>query len=51
MDTPTPLNPAAASPLYLQLQRTLRALIQQGEWKPGVGRAPAFRMSVRERGR
>ncbi len=40
MDTPTPLNPAAASPLYLQLQRTLRALIQQGEWKPGV-RMPA----------
>jgi len=39
--TPEPtLNPGAASPLYLQLQRSLRGLIQQGEWKPGM-RLPA----------
>jgi DNA-binding transcriptional MocR family regulator len=38
---PSPiLNPGAPSPLYLQLQRTLRSLIQQGEWQPGV-RMPA----------
>lgn len=29
------LDPGASSPLYLQLQRKLRALIQQGEWRPG----------------
>lgn len=34
------LNPSAPSPLYLQLQRTLRTLIQQGEWQPG-NRLPA----------
>lgn len=34
-----PLDPQAASPLYLQLQRSLRSLIQRGEWKPG-GRIP-----------
>jgi DNA-binding transcriptional MocR family regulator len=34
------LNPGAASPLYLQLQRTLRSLIQQGEWPLGM-RIPA----------
>ena len=36
----TPLNPGAASPLYLQLQRTLRSLIQNSEWHPGM-RLPA----------
>ncbi|WP_306598124.1 PLP-dependent aminotransferase family protein [Geothrix sp. 21YS21S-2] len=35
-----PLNPGAASPLYLQLQRTLRSLIQANEWNPGM-RLPA----------
>ena len=35
-----PLNPAAASPLYLQVQRSLRALIQNSEWHPGM-RLPA----------
>ncbi|HLO66671.1 MAG TPA: PLP-dependent aminotransferase family protein [Holophaga sp.] len=35
-----PLNPGAASPLYLQLQRTLRSLIQANEWKAGM-RLPA----------
>jgi len=40
MATDSPLNPDAASPLYLQLQRSLRALVQQGQWKPGV-RLPA----------
>lgn len=30
------LNPAAPSPLYLQLQRALRGLIQQGTWSPGM---------------
>ena len=35
-----PLNPQAASPLYLQLQRTLRSLIQASEWNPG-NRLPA----------
>lgn len=34
------LNPGAASPLYLQLQRTLRSLIQANEWNPGM-RLPA----------
>lgn len=34
------LDPGASSPLYLQLQRSLRRLIQQGEWGPGV-RLPA----------
>ncbi|HJU84081.1 MAG TPA: PLP-dependent aminotransferase family protein [Holophagaceae bacterium] len=34
------LNPEASSPLYLQLQRRLRSLIQQGEWRPGM-RLPA----------
>ncbi len=34
------LNPAAPSPLYLQLQRVLRTLIQQGTWQPGM-RLPA----------
>ena len=34
------LDPGASSPLYLQLQRNLRRLIQQGEWGPGV-RLPA----------
>ena len=34
------LDPGASSPLYLQLQRKLRVLIQQGEWRPGV-RLPA----------
>lgn len=38
--SPLPLNPAAASPLYLQLQRSLRGLIQSGEWQPGM-RLPA----------
>jgi DNA-binding transcriptional MocR family regulator len=36
----TPLNPGAASPLYLQLQRTLRTLIQNNEWQAGM-RLPA----------
>lgn len=35
-----PLNPEAASPLYLQLQRSLRMLIQKNEWHPGM-RLPA----------
>jgi len=35
-----PLNPDAASPLYLQLQRSLRMLIQNSEWHPGM-RLPA----------
>jgi len=35
-----PLNPEAASPLYLQLQRSLRLCIQQSEWHPGM-RLPA----------
>jgi len=35
-----PLNPEAASPLYLQLQRSLRMLIQKSEWHPGM-RLPA----------
>ncbi len=34
------LDPGASSPLYLQLQRQLRGLIQQGEWRPGT-RLPA----------
>ena len=34
------LDPGASSPLYLQLQRKLRGLIQQGEWRPG-SRLPA----------
>lgn len=34
------LDPAAASPLYLQVQRRMRALIQEGSWKPG-SRLPA----------
>ncbi|WP_243332910.1 aminotransferase-like domain-containing protein [Mesoterricola sediminis] len=34
------MNPGAASPLYLQLQRTLRSLIQASEWKAGM-RLPA----------
>lgn len=34
------LNPGASSPLYLQLQRQLRTMIQQGEWRPGM-RLPA----------
>lgn len=34
------MDPGAASPLYLQLQRGLRNLIQQGEWRPGM-RLPA----------
>lgn len=34
------LDPGAPSPLYLQLQRSLRRLIQQGEWSPGL-RMPA----------
>ena len=36
----TYLDPGAPSPLYLQLQRSLRGLIQQGEWGPGL-RMPA----------
>ncbi len=40
MTLETPLNPGAASPLYLQVQRNLRALIQDGEWQPGL-RLPA----------
>ena len=40
MDPELPLDPAAASPLYLQVQRNLRALIQGGEWRPGA-RLPA----------
>lgn len=40
MEKESTLNPGAASPLYLQLQRTLRGLIQQGEWLPGM-RIPA----------
>ena len=40
MNTPQPLNPEAASPLYLQLQRSLRMCIQQSEWHPGT-RLPA----------
>jgi len=40
MNPPTPLNPGAASPLYLQLQRSLRSLIQSSEWHPGM-RLPA----------
>ena len=40
MVPPSPLNPDAASPLYLQLQRTLRLLIQNSEWHPGL-RLPA----------
>lgn len=40
MTPDAPLNPGAASPLYLQLQRSLRSLIQQGEWQPGM-RIPA----------
>ncbi|MGA2082022.1 MAG: PLP-dependent aminotransferase family protein [Holophaga sp.] len=35
-----PLNPDAASPLYLQVQRSLRMLIQKSEWHPGM-RLPA----------
>ncbi len=34
------LDPGASSPLYLQLQRQLRGLIQGGEWRPG-SRLPA----------
>ena len=34
------LNPASASPLYVQVQRRMRGLIQQGEWRPGA-RLPA----------
>ena len=34
------LDPGASSPLYLQLQRHLRGMIQQGEWRPGT-RLPA----------
>ncbi len=40
MGTQLSLDPGAASPLYLQLQRGLRSLIQQGEWRPGM-RLPA----------
>lgn len=40
MMSSAPLNPTAPSPLYLQLQRVLRSLIQQGEWQPGM-RLPA----------
>ncbi len=40
MKPEVPLNPGAASPLYLQVQRNLRALIQNGEWRPGL-RLPA----------
>ena len=35
------LDPGASSPLYLQLQRRLRGLIQEGEWRPG-SRLPAW---------
>jgi len=38
--SPAVLNPGASSPLYLQLQRQLRTLIQGGEWRPGM-RLPA----------
>lgn len=34
------LDPEAPSPLYLQVQRRIRGLIQEGEWRPGV-RLPA----------
>ena len=34
------LDPAAASPLYVQVQRRMRGLIQEGAWKPG-SRLPA----------
>ncbi len=34
------LDPGAPSPLYLQLQRRIRGLIQEGEWRPGM-RLPA----------
>jgi DNA-binding transcriptional MocR family regulator len=40
MTPETALNPDAASPLYLQLQRSLRMLIQKNEWHPGM-RLPA----------
>lgn len=36
MGPESPLNPGAASPLYLQLQRGLRELILGGEWQPGL---------------
>ncbi|MBK7804439.1 MAG: PLP-dependent aminotransferase family protein [Chloracidobacterium sp.] len=35
MPTAAMLNPASASPLYLQVQQRLRGLIQKGEWRPG----------------
>jgi DNA-binding transcriptional MocR family regulator len=34
------LNPASASPLWVQVQRQVRGLIRQGEWGPG-SRLPA----------
>jgi len=43
----TPLNPAAASPLYLQLQRTLRGLIQGNEWNPGHRLPPVPELAER----
>jgi DNA-binding transcriptional MocR family regulator len=36
MNPESVLNPQAASPLYLQLQRSLRSLIQREEWRPGM---------------
>jgi DNA-binding transcriptional MocR family regulator len=36
MSLTTLLDHGAASPLYLQVQRTLRSLIQQNEWQPGM---------------
>ncbi|MBI4911256.1 MAG: PLP-dependent aminotransferase family protein [Acidobacteria bacterium] len=38
--TPVSLDPGAPSPLYLQLQRNLRMMIQRGDWQPGM-RLPA----------
>ena len=43
MNSVISLNPGAASPFYLQLQRTLRSLIQQGEWPLGI-RIPAVHL-------
>ncbi len=40
MTPDTRLDPGAPSPLYLQLQRRLRGLIQRGDWRPGT-RLPA----------
>ncbi|MDP2874954.1 MAG: GntR family transcriptional regulator, partial [Holophaga sp.] len=41
------LNPGAASPLYLQLQRSLRGMIQLGEWQPGLRIPPVQELAER----